>query len=93
MILIMRTGIGSKDLQILKILQDNCRLTAREISKMTGLPITTVFAKIKRLETLGVIEGYHAVLEAAKLDAGTTAFIFISFASKGEEKALSEKGG
>jgi DNA-binding Lrp family transcriptional regulator len=89
-ILIMRTTIDPKDLQILKIIQKNCRLTAREISELTGLPITTVFAKIKRLETLGVIEGYHAVLKGSKLNAGTTAFIFVSFAYK-EEKALTQR--
>lgn len=81
----------SKDLQILKIIQDDCHLTAREISERTGSPITTVFARIKRLENLGVIRGYHAVLEAAKLNAGTTAFIFVSFAYKGEEKVLSQR--
>ena len=91
MILIMRTTIDPKDLQILKIIQKNCRLTAREISELTGLPITTVFAKIKRLETLGVIEGYHAVLKGAKLNAGTTAFILVSFAYKAEEKALTQR--
>lgn len=87
----MKTALDSKDLQILRIIQDNCRLTAREISERTGSPVTTVFAKIKRLENLRVIKGYHAVLEAAKLNAGTTAFIFVSFAYKGEEKVLSQR--
>ncbi|MGA3296001.1 MAG: Lrp/AsnC family transcriptional regulator [Candidatus Bathyarchaeia archaeon] len=87
----MKGAIDSKDLHILKIIQENCRLTAREISDMTGLPVTTVFAKIKRLESLRVVKGYHAVLEAAMLNAGTTAFIFVSFVYKGEEKVLSQR--
>jgi DNA-binding Lrp family transcriptional regulator len=87
----MKGSIDSKDLQILKIIQENCRLTAREISEITNLPVTTVFAKIKRLEGLGVIKGYHAILEAGKLNAGTTAFIFVSFEYKGEEKSLSQR--
>ncbi len=87
----MTAALDSKDVEVLKIIQENCRLTAREISKTTGLPITTVFAKVKRLEKLSVVRGYHAVLEATKLNVGTTAFIFVSFAYKGEEKVLSQR--
>ena len=86
----MKTALDSKDLQILKILQENCRVTG-QISQSTGSPVTTVFAKIKRLENLSLVRGYHAVLEAAKLNAGTTAFIFVSFAYKGEDKVLSQR--
>ena len=84
-------NLDSGDLKILRIIQENCRLTAREISDMTGLPVTTVFAKIKRIEKLGLITGYHAVLKARELGASTTAFIFASFAYKSEEKALSQR--
>ncbi len=87
----MREELDPTDLQILKIIQENCRLTAREISDQTGSPVTTVFAKIKRLEKLGMIRGYHAVLESKKLNVGTTAFVFASFAYKGEEKVLSQR--
>lgn len=73
------------------MIQENCRLTAREISDRIDAPVTTVFAKIKRMERLGLVSGYHAVLEATKLNAGTTAFVFISFAYKGEEKVLSQR--
>ena len=84
-------ALDSKDLEVLRIIQENCRLTAREISGRTNLPVTTVFSKIKRLEKLGYIRGYHAILENGKLDAGTTAFVFISFHYKGEEKMLSQR--
>jgi len=83
--------LDSKDVEVLRIIQENCRLTAREISARTDLAVTTVFAKIKRLEKMGFIRGYHAVLESTKLDAGTTAFVLISFDYKGEEKALSQR--
>jgi len=84
-------NLDSGDLKILRIIQENCRLTAREISDSTGLPVTTVFAKIKRLEKIGLIKGYHAVLKAEELGASTTAFIFASFSYKSDEKAVSQR--
>jgi DNA-binding Lrp family transcriptional regulator len=53
--------------------------------------VTTVFAKIKRIERLGLVEGYHAVLNARELGAGTTAFVLASFAYKSEEKIVSQR--
>ena len=86
----MATNLDSKDLLILRIIQENCRLTSREIADRIDSPVTTVFAKIKRFEKLGLVSGYHAVLKANKLGAGTTAFIFVSFAHKGD-RALSHR--
>jgi DNA-binding Lrp family transcriptional regulator len=79
------------DMKVLRIIQDNCRLTAREISDRTGLPVTTVFAKIKRIERLGLIKGYYAVLNSRELGVSTTAFVLASFAYKGEERAVSQR--
>ena len=86
----MTTILNTKDLQILRIIQENCRLTSREIADKIDSPVTTVFAKIRRFEKLGLVSGYHAVLNANKLGAGTTAFIFVSFAHKGD-RALSHR--
>jgi len=87
----MPPSFDSQDIQILKIMQENCRTTAREISETINKPVTTVFARMKRFEKLGLVKGYHAVLEATKLNAGTTAFILASFASKTEDKVLSQR--
>jgi len=86
----MAPKLDSKDVQILRIIQENCRLTSREIADEIDSPVTTVFAKMKRFEKLGLVNGYHAVLRANELGAGTTAFIFVSFAHKGD-KALSHR--
>jgi len=75
----MKPKLDKKDLMILKLLQENCKLTAREIAKKIDSPITTVFAKIKRIESSGVIKHYKGILDARKLDKGTTAFVLASF--------------
>jgi len=71
--------LDEKDIKILNLIQENCKLTAREIAKRINSPITTVFARIKRLEKQGIIKGYKAVLNAEKLGKNTTAFILVSF--------------
>jgi len=85
--------ISEKDLEILKILQENCRLRAKEISKKVDTPISTVFAKTKRMESEGIIKAYKAVLDAKRLDRGTSAFILVSFEqqSSGQQTSPSQR--
>lgn len=85
--------LDEKDTKILKLLQNDCRTTAREIARKIGSPITTVYSKIKRMEELGIIKQYRAILDSRKLDKGTTAFILVSFAYRpgGREKPLSQR--
>ena len=55
-----RNSLDEIDIQILSILQEDCRRSLDEISKMTKVSKSTVYYRIKRLESLGVIEGYYA---------------------------------
>ena len=82
----MQPKLDEKDIKILRILQENCKITTKQIAKKINSPITTVFAKIKRMENLGIIKGYKAVLDARKLSIRTTAFILASF-SYGPQEA------
>ncbi|MEM2768129.1 MAG: Lrp/AsnC family transcriptional regulator [Candidatus Bathyarchaeia archaeon] len=84
----MSARLDEKDLAILTLLQKDCKLTAREIAEKIDAPVTTVFAKIKRMEQEGIIKEYRAILDSKKLNFGVTAFILASFSyrsGKGEE--------
>jgi DNA-binding Lrp family transcriptional regulator len=83
----MEPRLDEKDLGILDLLQKNCRMTAREIAQTIESPVTTVFAKMKRMEEMGIIKDYKAVLNAQKLNRGTTAFILASFSYRSKEGA------
>jgi Lrp/AsnC family leucine-responsive transcriptional regulator len=89
----MEPKLDKKDIAILALLQKNCKFTAREIARTIDSPITTVFAKIKRMEELGIIKEYRAILEAKKLDRGTTAFILasVSYRTKDNERLISQR--
>lgn len=85
--------LDEKDVEILRLLQENSHLSMKEIAKKIDCPPTTVYAKTKRMEDLGIIKSYKAILDAKKLDKGATAFILASFAYRlsGTEEPLSQK--
>lgn len=62
------------DLQILRALQENARLTTKELAAQVHLSTTPVFERMKRLEREGFILKYAAVLDAGKLGRGFTVF-------------------
>ena len=53
------------DLKILELLQQNARMSLKEISARVYLTSPAVSARIDKLEQAGVIEGYHACVNPA----------------------------
>ena len=70
--------LDEKDIKILKELKRNGRLSAQEIAKRTGIAVTTVFNRTKRMERTGVIRGYTAVLDEGKTGRNTAAYVSIT---------------
>ncbi|MCL2691359.1 MAG: Lrp/AsnC family transcriptional regulator [Candidatus Bathyarchaeota archaeon] len=90
----MTLKLDDKDLAILMLIQENSKLTANHIAKKTNTPITTVFAKIKRLEELGIIKQYRTILSPEKLNLTTTAFILaaVSYENNPNETLITQRG-
>ena len=70
----MADGLDETDLQILKILQKNAKLTTKELADAVHLTPTPVFERQKRLERKGYIKKYMAVLDPEKLGQGLLVF-------------------
>ncbi len=89
----MIAKLDNKDIAIIDLLQENSKLTARQIAKKINAPITTVFAKIKRMEELGVIKEYRAILSPQNLGPTTAAFILasVSYRAKADDLPLSQR--
>ena len=62
------------DLQILKTLQKNAKLTTKELAEAVHLTPTPVFERQKRLERQGYIKKYVAVLDPEKLNQNLLVF-------------------
>ena len=60
-------SLDNKDFEILKLLQQNARITVKEVADAIHLSTTPVHDRIKRLEQSGIIMQYAAMLNAAKL--------------------------
>ena len=70
--------LDDKDIEILRLLQSNGRLTHAAIGKAVGLTGPSVYARVQRLEQAGVIRGYIAALDPDKIGQGFVAFIRVS---------------
>lgn len=70
----MAENLDEIDLQILKTLQKNAKLTTKELAEAVHLTPTPVFERQKRLEKQGYIKKYVAVLDPEKLGQGLQVF-------------------
>lgn len=66
--------LDDKDIKLLKLLQNNAKLTVKELAKEINLSPSPVFERVKRLEHEGFVKRYAAVLDAEKLNRGFTVF-------------------
>ena len=70
--------LDAKDLEILKFLQQNARMTIREISDKVHLSTTPVHERIRRMEESGVITKYITLVNAAKIGKGLMVICYVS---------------
>jgi Lrp/AsnC family transcriptional regulator, leucine-responsive regulatory protein len=92
-ITIMSVKLDEKDLAILALIQVDSQLTSKQIAKKIGAPLTTVFAKTKRMQEQGIIKKYRAIVAGEKLGVGTAAFILaaVSYRSKADGAPVSQR--
>ena len=59
--------IDNIDKKILSILQKNAKITNAKLSKEIGLSPAPTLERVRKLETQGIISGYHAKLNMSKI--------------------------
>lgn len=67
-------NLDSIDIQILRCLQQDARITIKDLSREVNLSASPVFERIKRMEREGYIKRYVTVLDAEKLHKGFIVF-------------------
>ncbi|MBC7915713.1 MAG: Lrp/AsnC family transcriptional regulator [Pyrinomonadaceae bacterium] len=65
------------DLQILKVLQQNGRVTNLQLSHQIGLSPAPTLERVRKLEHFGFIKSYHAVVDEELIGLGIKTFIQI----------------
>jgi len=66
------------DLAILKLLQQNARMTVKELSEKVHLSTSPVHERVRRMEQSGIIKQYVAILNAAKVGKGLMVICYVS---------------
>src|SRR6478735_10437881 len=70
--------LDQKDLAILRLLQQNARITVKEISDKVHLSTTPVYERIKRMEETGVIKQYATLVDHTKVKKGLMVICYVS---------------
>lgn len=74
------------DYKIIEILQNNGRISMKDLGQIVGLTSPAVSERVRRLEEAGIIEGYKAIVNPASLGRNIKAFIHIALPNKNAYK-------
>lgn len=80
-------NLDKLDLAILRELQKNGRITVTELASRVGLSKTPCQVRMRRLEELGYVMGYTALIDQKKLGSKHIAFVQVTM-SDTKTKAL-----
>jgi DNA-binding Lrp family transcriptional regulator len=72
------------DKKILRTLQKNAKITNAKLSKEIGLSPAPTLERVRKLESKGIISGYHAKLDKSKIGLGVSTYVMVSL--KGHNK-------
>ncbi|MCR9197363.1 MAG: Lrp/AsnC family transcriptional regulator [Planctomycetaceae bacterium] len=65
------------DFEILSMLQNDARISNKELAQANGISPSTCLERVRRLKNAGVIQGYHATVRAQALGIAVQAMISI----------------
>lgn len=77
--------LDKTNIQILKILKDNARLTNKEIGGKLHKSASAINGRIRRMQDQGYIEKYVAVLNPKMIGRGLTAFTHVHLKDHSKE--------
>lgn len=78
----MAFHIDSVGWALLRRLQEQARLSFRELGEAIGLTAPAVAERVRRMEEAGVITGYHAELDLAKAGLPIRAFVHLTSSAR-----------
>lgn len=76
------------DHKILRILQENGKITNAQLSKDIGLSPAPTLERVKKLENAGIIDSYHAKINQQKVGLGIITFVQVTLL--GHKKSITE---
>ena len=83
--------IDKTDLAILGAIKHNARLSVRQISKKTGVPIATVNRRMNHMVENGVIRGFNTDIDYEQLGKNTVAYVLIRSSPQADQNDIIEE--
>ena len=77
-------NLDAIDIKILRELQGDGRMTNVDLAERVGISAPPCLRRVRKLEEAGVIEGYHAMLNAPKLGFDLVAFCTVGLKKQSE---------
>ncbi len=77
------TTLGKTDRRILELLQKDGRMTNLQLAERVALSPSACLRRVRALEEAGVIRGYAALLDPAKVGLGLLAFVTVKLEKRG----------
>lgn len=71
------TQLDRIDFELIKLLRNNARISNKELAQNVGLAQSTCLVRVRSLQTMGVLKGFHAEVDAGALGVGLQAMISI----------------
>ncbi|MCB9309301.1 MAG: Lrp/AsnC family transcriptional regulator [Lewinellaceae bacterium] len=68
------------DLKILRLLQENSKITNLELSKRIGLSPAPTLERVKKLEQSNIIQSYHAKVDSSAIGLNVKTYVLVSLA-------------
>ncbi len=75
-------AIDDLDIKIIKLLQEDSRLSYNKIAEKLGISVGTAYNRIKNLEERGIIKDYTIIVDPDKVGYGLTALILVQAEGK-----------
>ncbi|ENR5394245.1 TPA: Lrp/AsnC family transcriptional regulator [Providencia rettgeri] len=80
-------AIDKTEIKILKLLQDDARITNQVLAEKVGMSASPCWRRVKKLEEEHIIEGYRAILNRKKIGLGVMVFVRVIIDSDSEAEA------
>lgn len=84
----MTYSLDRLDKEILKILQEDGRISFSKIAQMLNMSESTIHMRIKRLRELGILRGFYADIDMEKIGLKVLAFVQLKADPKKYEQVL-----
>ncbi len=87
----MEIKCDAKDMAIVEALKKDAKLSEKKLAKATGIPMTTVHNRIKKLVAGGIISQYTIKVDYGKLGKPIVAFVMFKITNQADHHKVFEQ--